>query len=275
MGVRTIVLSLMVGMLSGCAGNNVSPDQLAQQLVSQGHLTPVAVKTSLPVAVWGRINPQSQQPVHVYIEGDGHAWATRSRPSLDPTPHRPTALELAAADVSDNVVYIARPCQYRVNESSRCRYPVWTRERFRHVRPISQVLDQLALKKRKLILIGFSGGANIAIQMAAQRHDVDGLITVAGNLDSEAFNRFHSLPQEPYGRNGLLLSQLQGLAQLHLTGTQDRVIPPALTRLQLQSEAGSACVQIKRVNGADHHGPWTLDWEAFQQVEERCHQQQN
>src|SRR5690554_6465251 len=34
--------------------------------------------------------PISGTRIRIYIEGDGHAWATRSRPSLDPSPKKTT-----------------------------------------------------------------------------------------------------------------------------------------------------------------------------------------
>ncbi len=50
--------------------------------------------------------------INIYIEGDGFAWVSRKKKSLDPTPKTPMALKLASMDGSSNVIYIARPCQY-------------------------------------------------------------------------------------------------------------------------------------------------------------------
>jgi len=36
--------------------------------------------------------------LRVYIEGDGHAWATARQPSTDPTPHENLVANLAAND---------------------------------------------------------------------------------------------------------------------------------------------------------------------------------
>jgi hypothetical protein len=82
------------------------------------------------IATWSRITPPVTA-LHVYIEGDGFAWKSRTQPSNDPTPNNPTGLKLAAADANANVLYLARPCQFitpftrqlprkRVDERSLC-----------------------------------------------------------------------------------------------------------------------------------------------------------
>ena len=55
-------------------------------------------------------NPAKQ--VNVYIEGDGFAWAAPGRLSVNPTPKNPVALKLASLYKSENMIYLARPCQY-------------------------------------------------------------------------------------------------------------------------------------------------------------------
>ena len=67
----------------------------------------------------------------VYIEGDGFAWATRSRPSFNPTPKRPMGLELALGHPGGNVAYLARPCQFVGETEFRgCTPLAWTHARF-------------------------------------------------------------------------------------------------------------------------------------------------
>src|SRR5687768_5965899 len=42
------------------------------------------------LTAWERVR-EPGGPATVYIEGDGYAWASRRRPSLDPTPANPVA----------------------------------------------------------------------------------------------------------------------------------------------------------------------------------------
>lgn len=46
--------------------------------------------------------------LRVYIEGDRHAWLSRTRLCADPTPHNPVALKLALADPAPGpLLYLA------------------------------------------------------------------------------------------------------------------------------------------------------------------------
>ncbi|MDA9667740.1 hypothetical protein N9T45_02775, partial [Candidatus Pelagibacter sp.] len=54
----------------------------------------------------------NNEKVVVYIEGDGLSWIDRFTPSSDPTPKNPLAFKLAKLDQNQNVIYLARPCQY-------------------------------------------------------------------------------------------------------------------------------------------------------------------
>ncbi|MBM7456944.1 pimeloyl-ACP methyl ester carboxylesterase [Oceanisphaera litoralis] len=229
----------------------------------------MSVDARLPIAAWGRLSPG--QPVHLYLEGDGHAWRSSGRPSSDPTPQDPVALRLAATDPHASVLYLGRPCQY-VNAAARgCHFSVWTTRRFAEIDDMAVALHQLVGEGRDIILIGFSGGANIAVQLAERLPDVKGLVTVAGNLDTDSFTRFHRLADEAYGHNSAILQKLSGLPQLHYTGSQDVVVPPELTRRQLKEVAGqSECVRIEEVKSARHHGPWRLDWSVFAELQRRC-----
>lgn len=67
--------------------------------------------------LYGQFRPGTGDVLRVYIEGDGHAWQSRTRPSADPTPHNPVGLRLALADPSPApLLYLARPCQYARGE---------------------------------------------------------------------------------------------------------------------------------------------------------------
>ncbi|WP_298720026.1 hypothetical protein [uncultured Oceanisphaera sp.] len=232
-------------------------------------MTAMSVDTRLPVAVWGRLSPG--QPVHLYLEGDGHAWRSSGRPSFDPTPHDPVALKLAAADTHASVLYLGRPCQYQVDIARGCHFSIWTERRFAEIDDMEAALRQRIAADTDIILIGFSGGANIAVQLAARLPNVKGMVTVAGNLDTNSFTRFHRLANEAYGHNAAILPTLSGLPQLYYTGVNDAVIPPELTRLQLKEVIEHIdCVQIEEVKSADHHGPWRIDWSAFAEVQRRC-----
>jgi hypothetical protein len=68
------------------------------------------------------------QIINIYIEGDGRSWIDRDTISSNPTPTVPFALNLANLDKDNNVIYLARPCQYAFNQ--KCNESVWTSHQF-------------------------------------------------------------------------------------------------------------------------------------------------
>ena len=170
----------------------------------------------------------------VYIEGDGYAWVNGQFPSEDPTPITPVAFELAKQQPSGAVAYLGRPCQYvGASANAACTKAVWSNERFSEavVASTNTALDQLKAQSKtsKLRLVGYSGGAAVALLVAARRNDVVRLVTVAGNLDPDAWAT--QLKLQPL--NGSLnpvdvISANQHIPQVDFVGGKDRVIPPQI-----------------------------------------------
>lgn len=258
-------------MSIGCSTESVSRLQSARQVVQLTQFKEEIDQQSLPVKVWSQIS-DPHQSVHVYIEGDGHAWNQGGRPSLDPTPRNPVALQLATADSHPNIIYLARPCQFVPLPQRSCHYSLWTEERFspRVVARLLAVLGRRITEDQPVLLIGFSGGANIAIQMAAKLNAVEGIVTVAGNLDDRIFAAYHRLPVPQYGENRELLTGLSIVPQLHLSGRLDQIIPPQLTAQMLKEVQSSACVATQVQSGATHRGPWAIPWALFEQRRKEC-----
>lgn len=220
------------------------------------------------------------RPVHIYIEGDGYAWVTRNRVSGNPTPRRSLALELAVEDPSPNVVYLARPCQYTPMEMNvACEEAYWTGRRFSEaaVRSMDQAIDQFVRgpsatvppldleensKGPEIHLIGYSGGGAVAVLLAARRHDVKSLRTIAGNLDPAGFNEFHEVSSLEEGSLDPMdaAEKLRSLPQRHFSGTADKVVPTFIAENFVKRSGGSGCVGLTEVHGADHANGWTEAW---------------
>lgn len=112
------------------------------------------------IATWQKVtNPAA--PYKIYIEGDGYAFNAHGRATQDPTPHGTLVRELAFGDNSPNVIYLARPCQYA--KSPICSKRHWTTARFvpEIINAEYEAIKQIA-GNQQVILIGFSGGAQIA-----------------------------------------------------------------------------------------------------------------
>ncbi|MEC5386569.1 alpha/beta hydrolase [Uliginosibacterium sp. H3] len=214
------------------------------------------------------------RPLTVYIEGDGLAWRTRNQPSDDPTPRRPVGLSLAAADRSANVVYLARPCQYiPLSASSSCDVAYWTGKRFAPevVAAMNDLVTHYMARTpgQRVDLVGYSGGGAIAVLLAARRQDVASLRTVAGNLDHDAVNRFHRVSLMPDSLNPAdVVANVANIPQIHFTGSDDTIVPPAITR-GFVTKVG-ACAQDKVIEGLSHEGAWDVLWPRLLASQPRC-----
>ncbi len=263
----TACIALLAGLwLAGCAGDRRAT---ADRLASEAGLQPVSIETGIHrIQVWRRIGAPDQ-PATVYIEGDGLAWLDRHRPSRDPTPLNPVGLALASRDASANVIYLARPCMYGADDA-RCSIPVWTERQFDEpaVAALDRALDQLKLPGQRLHLVGYSGGAAMAVALAVRRGDVASLRSVAGNLDPAGVNRFHNVTPLPAAIDvAALAPRLAHLPQLHFTGIDDRIVP-GLIATRFAGAAGP-CAMVVSVQ-AGHARGWAEAWPRLLQMPLPC-----
>ena len=274
---RSLLAALFSVLLGGCAvvPNQAELNQHAQSLAHAGGLDKAQVQTdSFVLTSFYRIT-RPDQPLGVYIEGDGFAWRTRSQPSLNPTPIKALGLSLAAADPAPNVVYLARPCQFTpLAANPHCDVSYWTGKRFAEevIVAMNQALDQYAARVpgQPLQLVGYSGGANIAALLAARRGDVISLRSVAGNLDVDEVNRLHRVTPMPDSLNAIdIAPRLGNMAQVHFSGSDDAVVPPAIAQRFARATAGH-CTQIRLVPGMRHDSDWAQRWSQLLSVVPRC-----
>ena len=202
--------------------------------------------------------------LNIYIEGDGYAFASRHKPSDDPTPIDPVALKLALNSGAEAVAYIGRPCQYVTPAGlSKCDPVYWTSHRFAPevVDTIQDVINQLKVQAgaSRITLTGYSGGGVIATLIAANRHDVDHLTTVAAPLSLKAWLAHHNLSpltgDDPLDQ----IDQICALSQAHYWGEVDEVVPVASVLSFVEAIGGCPRTHIEIVSGADHHWAWVQE----------------
>ncbi|MGQ4879974.1 alpha/beta fold hydrolase [Billgrantia sp. LNSP4103-1] len=238
------------------------------ELKNAGFEAAEATPTQL-IKAWVRQNSSASRPTtpwHVYIEGDGAAWQSQGRPSVNPTPRDPVALKLAIEDRSARVIYLARPCQFFTTVPKECHFSDWTTERYssQQTERMREALSAL-IGEEAVILIGFSGGANLAMQIA-EHQPVRGIVSVAGNLDDHLFSRYHRLPQPD-----TTPLRPTDLPIWSVSGANDPIIPPRLADTMLKQVSGKElCRHHETINEANHTGPWRLDWYAISIFQEHC-----
>lgn len=240
-----------------------------ESLRNAGFEAAESIPTQLLTRAWVRESAQGATSAslwHVYIEGDGAAWQGQGRPSANPTPQTPVALNLALQDRSPRVIYLARPCQFFTPLPRECHFSDWTTDRYapRQAARMAQVLTAL-IGEEEAILIGFSGGAHLALRIAELR-PTRGIVAVAGNLDDHLFSHYHQLPPP-----GSPPTNPTRVPVWSISGTEDSVVPPQLANSMLkQVAAQDACRHHEVIDKANHTGPWQLDWNAIEAFQERC-----
>ena len=253
-------------VLSGCS--LLQPSHHAGQLAQEAGLQKSNFSAGgFVLTAYSRIG-DPDQPVNIYIEGDGLAWFSRNQLSNDPTPRVATGLALAALDPAANVVYLARPCQFNDFDLTPCDSAYWSNKRFslEVLEAMNQEISSFIQQThaRKINLIGYSGGAAVAALLAVRRPDVISLRTVAGNLDHNFVNHYHQVDAMTESLNPVDISEkLTALPQLHFVGISDEVIPKKVALrfiARQQSQSSSApCAGIMRVP-AGHQDNWVQQW---------------
>jgi hypothetical protein len=205
--------------------------------------------------------------LHLYLEGDGLAWASRNRPSADPTPLHPLVARLYRSDVSKCKVYLARPCQY-INDSA-CSVSDWTSDRYssRVIQSYDEVLNQLKQQygNSSFTLIGYSGGATVAALLAAHRDDIKQLVTVAGNLDIDAWTKYHKITPLYGSLNPInSVSALRQIPQEHLIGGRDKIVPRSVFESYYKRLTPSSYIRYKIYPSNTHTSGWESAWRSYQ-----------
>lgn len=255
---HTACVVMISVLLSACQTPREVLQQLAQEQGRQGE---VLAGQAFPLFILAPRTTEKMTRLRVYLEGDGHAWATATQPSLDPSPHNLLVPRLALNDPTPNV-YLARPCQFVMTAA--CQTALWTDRRYSQevIDSLDHALDQLKQRygNHEFELVGYSGGAALALLLAAQRNDITQVQTLAGNLSPRIWAMMKGLSPltgslEPLDYRDRLVS----LPQRHFIGEADSIIPGNLAA-RYQQALGSPLSQWVHVAEASHDSGWEKTW---------------
>ncbi len=218
-------------------------------------------------------NPASQKLV-IYIEGDGRSWIKKSILSRNPTPPYALGLRLAIQDPrSDTVIaYLTRPCQFTQQKPTpdTCDAKYWSSHRFSEqvIANMNQAVDHILStlpSNTTLELIGYSGGASVALLLAARRKDVIRIRTVAGDLNHDKMSTYHHTTPLLYSLNPIhFISNLKNIPQIHYIGTQDNIAPgyiaeDFMNKIKQNQNKNQPKPELIRVQ-ATHQTGWEAQW---------------
>jgi len=261
-------LTLWVFASLGCAGRHQRLDgrETAAALAATAGFSARSITAGgFVLKAFARSSPDTT--LTVYIEGDGNSWLNRVTPSKDPTPKLPLAFMLAAADPSGNVFYLARPCQFlSPRELAACPARYWTSDRYASdvVEALSLAVDEAKRETgaKSVRLAGFSGGGTLAALLAASRNDVEGFMTLGGNLDTAAWTGLHGLTPLSGSLNPAdEAGYLRGVPQTHIVGEKDAVCPRRVAESYLRRLGPDSSARLVVEPGLGHADEaWAARW---------------
>ncbi len=265
-----IALCFMV-FLPGC--QSLPESGVTEALSKRLSYHPSSAISGLPVSTWLYEGSKKSSVVRVYIEGDGRAWVRKNRMSTNPTPKNRLVHALMLKDKKVDIAYLGRPCHFHQN--SLCRPRVWTFDRYNED-TLNTMNNALSVIKEKqnyqtIELVGFSGGATIALLLAGRRDDISSVRTIAGNLDPVFTNSLHKVTPMPSALNPAdHIDTLKSIPQYHFVGADDPVVKPAIVKHYLSLFTDTHCIQSKILPGVTHHDGWVDHWEQLLKESPQC-----
>ncbi len=202
---------------------------------------------------------QLSKTLHIYLDGDGTPWVA-GRPSNDPTPSNPLVLKLMAQDNAP-AIYVGRPCYHGVKTIGDCSSRLWLEDRYSEevVESLTTVVRQLLEQGgyEKVTWFGHSGGGTLAILLASRFSQTTAIVTIAANLDFDAWAVYNGHDYLSGSLNPADLPPLsKSIRQRHYAGEKDRVVPAALMAKAVM-QLGSKLIVL---DDYDHVCCWEQIW---------------
>jgi len=254
-----VVCAAVALVFAGCA----SPLHRAERIARHGGLEPLVLQgTTFRHRAFARTGATDELLV-VVVDGDGSPWLSGGTlVASDPTPRAPLGLRLAA-ETPDAVLYLGRPCYFCLQHALACSSREWTSERYSADVVASMAAAAMTYAAAhhiaKELLVGYSGGGTLVTLMAPHMPGVSGVVTIAANLDTDAWTQIHGYAPLT-GLNPALQPPLpDGVREWHLVGGRDRIVPYAAARGYLERLPAG---RVVRYPDFDHRCCWEEAWPA-------------
>jgi pimeloyl-ACP methyl ester carboxylesterase len=250
-----LVLIMSVLALATCSS---VPEEFARQAALLNMQRDVVTGSPFQHVVYRNQGPAGKT-LHVYLDGDGLPWIA-GRPADDPTPRNLLVLKLMALDKAP-AVYLGRPCYHGVTSQGECSSRFWLDERYSEavVASLCAVIKQLLAQGayQHVALFGHSGGGVLAVLLAARLPQTVAVVTVAANLNLEAWSAYTETNALTGSLNPASLPPLAGLIQQrHYAGAKDKIAPPAL----MATAAAHMGAELIILDAYDHVCCWEQVW---------------
>tara|TARA_B100000787_G_scaffold157335_1_gene134041 strand:- start:1443 stop:2249 length:807 start_codon:yes stop_codon:yes gene_type:complete len=205
---------------------------------------------------------KNNQKLTIYVEGDGMSWVDRFTPSSDPTPTDPLAFRMASIDGEDNVIYLARPCQYEW--SNNCNKDIWTISQYslEVLNSYKEIIHHLSKIYKEIHLVGYSGGAGIVMYLGSiENVNVKSIRTIAGNINHNELSKILNISRLKKSVNFYSIeNKTREIPQIHYYGLKDKTVPNELQISFAERNINNNCIKIQSVKKANHNRGWSNFW---------------
>ncbi len=286
---QSSLFALFLGLVACGSAPEAESLWVDAQLQDRGYIK--AEAASAPIVYWHKKATKSRTLL-VFIGGDGLPWVDQGRRiAKDPTAKDEVTIELMLELQrywgEKSLMFLGRPCYYlnRRYQDRRyqdgedhdgmaelCEAKYWTSARYSEqvVSWMSQALESVMLEYeyRDLVLIGYSGGASLALLLASElshskdRFKISSVVSVAGNLDVDAWSQFHGyLPLSQSLSPADIDFKGWQLPLLVLSGAKDTNVPVSSYREIFEQESWRSAVErglieVETISEADHRCCW-------------------
>ncbi|NOZ52047.1 MAG: alpha/beta hydrolase [Gammaproteobacteria bacterium] len=224
------------------------------------------IRVEITGAGFTHVTYQSHQNVntntmwHIYIEGDGNPWISKKFVATDPTTATPLMLRLMSDD-KNPAIYLGRPCYLGMRNEPACNPLHWTHQRYSQqvvtsmVVALKTIIDHYQIKN--IALFGHSGGGTLAMLMANNIPETRLVVTLAGNLDIQAWTQRHGYSALTDSLNPADQAPLSSsIRQRHYASVNDNNIPAAIIRPVVARQYNAKFIIMEK---PDHNG-WQQFW---------------
>ena len=258
-----VVLATLV-IIGGCS----SPGQQLERRARSAGLEVVEFSAGeFPSLIYIKRNGAAAPatPLTIFLESDGIPWRDGRVPSADPTTRRPLALEMMMRSPAP-AAYVTRPCYHGLRSDS-CTVEHWTGARYS-----SEIVESMAATVReaqrqtgaeKLAFVGYSGGGTLAVLIAERLENVTSVVTIAANLDTQAWSEHHEYLPMSRSLNPALSERPHLWPELHLRGASDSVVPAATTERYFERYPEA---RQRTIEGFDHVCCWVREWPGISEI---------
>lgn len=244
-------------MVSGCSSVSVGHDQTSKitPVLQEKHWRTEKLTSdelSLNVYYPEHLKPSNSLVIYFGESGYRHFFdffASQKRVALDMAHTQPEGVSM----------FIQWPCQQISADNSECKSIFAVDKRFDPVVlwSMSDAIDQLKRKTtiNQIILVGYGDGGLMASLIAARRHDVVGLVTVATPFDLPVMDGQTILSDEVIREHHFV-----SLPQIHLVGSDDKNVQATATQQFLHAFPASDQRLLIEEKGFTHDCCWADQW---------------